>query len=61
MAPTKQQQPGKGMWPFQVMSLPTATILADAASLALLICVLCAVVATFVLIQNVQGEGAALE
>jgi hypothetical protein len=52
MAPIKQQQPGKGMWPFQAMSLPTATTWADAASLALLACVLCAVVATFVLIQT---------
>jgi hypothetical protein len=54
MAPIKQQQPGKGMWPFQAMSLPTATAWADAASLALLACVLGAVVATFVLIQTAK-------
>jgi len=54
MALIKQQQPGKGMWPFQTMSLPTATAWADAASLALLACVLCAVVATFVLIQTAK-------
>jgi hypothetical protein len=54
MAPIKQQQPGKGMWPFQTMSLPTATAWADAASLALLACVLCAAVATFVLVQTAK-------
>ena len=54
MALIKQQQPGKGMWPFQTMSLPTATAWADAASLALLACVLCAAVATFVLVQTAK-------
>jgi hypothetical protein len=54
MALIKQQQPGKGMWPFQTMSLPTATVWADAASLALLACVLCAAVATFVLVQTAK-------
>lgn len=54
MALIKQQQPGKGMWPFQAMSLPTATAWADAASLVLLACVLGAVVATFVLIQTAK-------
>jgi hypothetical protein len=54
MALIKQQQPGKGMWPFQTMSLPTATAWADAASLALLACVVCAVVATFVLLQTAK-------
>jgi hypothetical protein len=54
MAPIKQQQPGKAMWPFQAMSLPTATAWADAASLVLLACVLCAVVATFVLIETAK-------
>jgi hypothetical protein len=54
MALIKQQQSGKGMWPFQTMSLPTATAWADAASLALLACVVCAVIATFVLIQTAK-------
>jgi hypothetical protein len=54
MALIKQQQPGKGMWPFQTMSLPTATAWADAAGLALLACVICAAVATFVLVQTAK-------
>ncbi|MBV8510058.1 MAG: hypothetical protein JO289_07790 [Xanthobacteraceae bacterium] len=54
MALIKQQQPGKGMWPFQTMSLPIATVWADAASLVLLACVICAAVATFVLVQTAK-------
>ena len=54
MALIKQQQPGKGMWPFQAMSLPTATAWADAATLVLLACVICAAVATFVLVQTAK-------
>jgi hypothetical protein len=54
MALIKQQQPGKGMWPFQAMSLPTASAWADAASLVLLACVICAAVATFVLVQTAK-------
>ena len=54
MALIKQQQPGKGMWPFQTMSLPTATAWADAASLVLLACVICAAVATFILVQTAK-------
>jgi len=54
MALTKQQQPGKGMWPFQAMSLPTATAWADAASLVLLACVICAAVATLILVQTAK-------
>ncbi len=54
MASTKQQQSGKGMWPFQTMSLPTATAWADAASLVLLAGIVCAAVATFVLMQTAK-------
>ena len=54
MALIKQQQPGKGMWPFQTMSLPTASAWADAASLVLLACVICAAVATFILVQTAK-------
>ena len=42
------------MWPFQAMSLQTATAWADAASLVLLASVVCAAVATFVLVQTAK-------
>src|SRR6476660_1622620 len=55
--PSKKTQSGGGMWPFQGLSLSTASAWSDAASLVLVACFLVGAVATFVLIQTMNVKG----
>src|SRR6266478_172544 len=51
MPPTKNQS-GRGMWPFDGMSLSSATLWGDIANLALLVCLVGGVIATFVIVRT---------
>ena len=50
--PPKKNQSGRGMWPFEELSLSGATLLGDLANLALLVCLVGGVIATFVIVRT---------